>query len=171
MLCYYLACSFCKIDLNLEVISFTELLFCVQCSVRGQEKERYMQSRMGWGGLGGWGSLEPRTSDWVLILVEGFLEKLKLVLVLVELFGLLVQQLCTTAHFVGFKTISKAPWTPFCRIKLCTKDQRWVEVPLFLTIQFAIRNRHGAKMPKDYTRSPVDCRMMSNSGMVKDLLQ
>ncbi len=28
MLCYYLACSFCKIDLNLEVISFTELVFC-----------------------------------------------------------------------------------------------------------------------------------------------
>jgi hypothetical protein len=69
-----------------------------------------------------WSSLEPQTSDRVLILgegfldeldrvldlvegflgelnlvlelVEGFLEELKLVLVLVELFGLLVQQLC-----------------------------------------------------------------------------
>ncbi len=104
---YYLACSFCKIYLKLEVISFTELVFCVQCSVRGQEKERYMQSRTGgWGG----GSLKPRTSDRVLVLVEGFLgelklvldlvegflEKLKLILVLVELFGLLVQQLWNT---------------------------------------------------------------------------
>ncbi len=55
-------------------------------------------------GGGGGGCLEPRTSDRVLVLVEGFLgelklvldlvegflEKLKLVLVLVELFGLLV---------------------------------------------------------------------------------
>jgi hypothetical protein len=109
MLCYYLACSFCKIDLKLEVISFTELVFCVQCSVSGRERGCPLAS------------LEPQTSDRALILgegflgeldcilvlsegflgelklvldlVEGFLEELKLVLVLVELFCLLVQQL------------------------------------------------------------------------------
>ncbi len=109
MLCYYLACSFCKIDLKLEVISFTELVFCVQCSVRGRERGCPLTS------------LEPRTSDRAFVLgegflgeldralvlgkgflgelklvfdlVEGFLEELKLVLVLVELFCLLVQQL------------------------------------------------------------------------------
>jgi hypothetical protein len=43
-------------DLKLEVISFTELVFCVQCFVRGQEKERYMRSRTGGGGVS---SLEP----------------------------------------------------------------------------------------------------------------
>jgi hypothetical protein len=94
-------------------------VFSVLCVAR----RRKDICRAGWGGGGGWRSLEPRTSDRVLVLVqgflgelklvldlvEGFLEKLKLVLVLVELFGLLVQQLCTTAHFVGFKTISKAP--------------------------------------------------------------
>jgi hypothetical protein len=107
-------------------------VFSVLCVAR----RRKDICRAGRGGGGG-GSLEPRTSDRVLVLiegflgelklvldlVEGFLEKLKLVLVLVELFGLLVQQLCTTAHFVGFKTISKAPRTAFCRIKLCIKDQ------------------------------------------------
>ncbi len=40
MLCYYLACSFCKIDLKLEVISFTELVFCVQCSVQRSSVQR-----------------------------------------------------------------------------------------------------------------------------------
>jgi hypothetical protein len=70
-------------------ISFTGLVFCVQCSVRGQEKEHLCRAGRGGGG----GSLEPRTSDRVLVLAEGLLEKLKLVLVLVELFGLLVQQL------------------------------------------------------------------------------
>jgi hypothetical protein len=34
MLCYYLACSFCKIDLKLEVISFTELVFCAWLRTR-----------------------------------------------------------------------------------------------------------------------------------------
>ena len=109
MLCYYLACSFCKIDLKLEVISFTELVFCVQYSVRGRERGCPLTS------------LEPRTSDRALVLsegflgeldcvlvrgkgflgelklvldlVEGFLEELKRVLILVELFCLLVQQL------------------------------------------------------------------------------
>jgi hypothetical protein len=34
MLCYYLACSFCKIDLKLEVISFTELAICAWLRTR-----------------------------------------------------------------------------------------------------------------------------------------
>ncbi len=113
MLCYYLAYSFC------HFLHRTSVLCSVFCAWPGEGKIYAKQD----GVVGGWGSLEPRTSDRVLVLVEGFLgelklildlvegflEKLKPILVLVELFGLLVQQLCTTAHFVGFKTISKAP--------------------------------------------------------------
>ncbi len=40
MLCYYLAYSYCKIDLKLEVISFTELVFCVPCSVQRSSVQR-----------------------------------------------------------------------------------------------------------------------------------
>ena len=72
MLCYYLAYSICKIDLKLEVISFTELVFCVQCSVRDREQGCPLTS------------LEPRTSDRALVLGESFLRELDRVLVLGE---------------------------------------------------------------------------------------
>ncbi len=61
MLCYYLPCSFCKIDLKLEVISFTELVFCVQCFWPGEGKIYAEQD--GGGGGGGGGSIEQRTTE------------------------------------------------------------------------------------------------------------
>ena len=70
MLCYYLA-YFCKIDLKLEVISFTEPFL---------------------------GELKL-----VLVLGEAFQISHKLGLVLVELFCVLVQQLCSRDHTPIYK--------------------------------------------------------------------
>ncbi len=54
------------------------------------------------------------------------------------------------AHFVVIQDYIQAPWTAFCRIKLCTK--RRVVRPSFLTIQFAIEIGRRSKMSKDHTQ-------------------
>jgi hypothetical protein len=78
--------------------TFTELVFCVQCSVHRSSVQRSSFSFSARGCLGELdqelGLGEPFLGELKLVLelVEGFLEELKLVLEIVEFFCLLVQQ-------------------------------------------------------------------------------
>jgi hypothetical protein len=69
LLLFYLASSFCKIDIKLDIVSFLH---------RTREGVRHPPTD-------GW--LEPRSIERVLDLGELFLDELKLVLDLVEQFG------------------------------------------------------------------------------------
>ncbi len=104
MLCYYLACTFCKIDLKLEVISFTELVFCVWPRTRmstdesrASNQRSSTRSRRGFSRRAGSRTRSRQGFSWRVKTRtqsrRGFSRRAKLVLILVELFCLLVQQL------------------------------------------------------------------------------